>query len=137
MLSHIIILVQMFIPLFLYVEHVFFQSNQKRINHQKTRNIICIKLISMSCLNFMLFSSQIIQTSKKLNLTVHSVGRVPISFVAEATCKWVDMRGRRASPPPGVDSNGRMLTADGIHKSDLRLLGDDDERKVCDNKLVI
>ena len=41
------------------------------------------------------------------------------------------MRGRRASPPPGVDSNGRILTADGIHKSDLRLLGDDDERKVC------
>lgn len=73
---------------------------------------------------------KIIQTSKKLNLTVRSVGRVPISFVAEATCKWVDMRGRRASPPPGVDSNGRMLTADGIHKSDLRLLGDDDERKV-------
>ena len=82
------------------------------------------------------FSSQIIQNSKKLNLTVHSVGRVPISFVAAATCKWVDMRGRRASPPPGVDSNGRILTADGIHKSDLRLLGDDDERKVCQNQLI-
>ncbi|XP_078381387.1 uncharacterized protein LOC144664126 isoform X3 [Oculina patagonica] len=73
---------------------------------------------------------KIIQSSKKLNLTVRSVGRIPISFVAESTCKWVDMRGRRASPPPGVDSNGRILTADGIHKSDLRLLGDDDERKV-------
>lgn len=80
---------------------------------------------------FIPFSSQIIQNSKKLNLTVRSVGRIPVSFVAESTCKWVDMRGRRASPPPGVDSNGRILTADGIHKSDLRLLGDDDERKVC------
>lgn len=87
----------------------------------------------MSCLNFIPFSSQIIQTSKKLNLIVRSVGRVPVSFVAEATCKWVDMRGRRALPPPGVDSNGHILTADGIHKSDLRLLGDDDERKVCEN----
>ncbi|XP_022783817.1 uncharacterized protein LOC111324505 isoform X3 [Stylophora pistillata] len=73
---------------------------------------------------------KIIQHSKKLNLTVRSVGRIPDSFVAESTCKWVDMRGRRTSPPPGVDSNGRILTADGIHKSDLRLLGDDDERKV-------
>ena len=61
---------------------------------------------------------------------MRSVGRVPNSFVAESTCKWVDMRGQRVSPPPGVDSNGRILTADGIHKSDLRLLGDDDERKV-------
>jgi len=66
---------------------------------------------------------------------VRSVGRVPMSFVAEATCKWVDVRGRRASPPPGVDSNGRLLTTDGIHKSDLRLLGDDDERKVCQKYL--
>ena len=87
----------------------------------------------MSCLNFILFSSQVIQTSKKLNLIVRSVGRIPVSFVAEATCKWVDMRGQRASPPPGVDSNGRMLTVDGIQKSDLRLLADDDERKVCQN----
>lgn len=68
---------------------------------------------------------------------MHSVGRVPISFVAESVCKWVDMRGRRASPPPGVDSNGRILTADGIHKSDLRLLGDDDERKVCQSCMHI
>lgn len=83
------------------------------------------------------FTSQIIQNRKKLNLTVRSVGRVPMSFVAESTCKWVDMRGRRASPPPGVDSNGRILTADGIHKSDLRLLGDDDERKVCHNDIVV
>ena len=35
------------------------------------------------------------------------------------------------SPPPGVDSNGCFLSAGGIDKSDLRLLGDDDERKVC------
>jgi len=89
----------------------------------------------MSCFHFIPISSQIIQTSKKLNLIVRSVGRVPMSFVAEATCKWVDVRGRRTSPPLGVDSNGRLLTADGIHKSDLRLLGDDDERKVCKNYL--
>ena len=62
---------------------------------------------------------------------VRSVGRIPNSFVAESTCKWVDMSGRRVSPPPGVDSNGHFLSAGGIDKSDLRLLGDDDERKVC------
>lgn len=62
---------------------------------------------------------------------MRSVGRIPNSFVAESTCKWVDMSGRRVSPPPGVDSNGRFLSAGGIDKSDLRLLGDDDERKVC------
>ena len=77
------------------------------------------------------FCSQVIQHSKKLNLFVRSVGRIPNSFVAESSCKWIDMRGRRVSPPPGVDSNGRILTGESIHKSDLRLLGDDDERKVC------
>ena len=35
------------------------------------------------------------------------------------------------SPPPGVDSNGHFLSAGSIDKSDLRLLRDDDERKVC------
>jgi len=73
---------------------------------------------------------KVIKNSKKLNLFVRSVGRIPNSFVAESTCKWVDMSGRRVSPPPGVDSNGRFLSAGGIDKSDLRLLGDDDERKV-------
>ncbi|XP_068723891.1 whirlin-like isoform X1 [Montipora capricornis] len=73
---------------------------------------------------------KVIQNSKKLNLFVRSVGRVPNSFLAESTCKWVDMRGRRVSPPLGVDSNGGFLSGDGLHKSDLRLLGDDDERKV-------
>ena len=62
---------------------------------------------------------------------MRSVGRIPNSFVAESTCKWVDMRGRRVSPPPGIDSNGCFLSAGGIDKSDLRPLGDDDERKVC------
>lgn len=68
---------------------------------------------------------------------MYLVGRVLISFVVEVICKWVDMRGRRVSLFFGVDLNGRMLIVDGIYKSDLRLLGDDDERKVCDNKLVI
>ena len=62
---------------------------------------------------------------------LRSVGRIPNSFVAESSCKWVDMRGRQVSPPPGVDSNGRILSGESIHMSDLRLLGDDDERKVC------
>lgn len=61
------------------------------------------------------------------------MGRVLISFVVEVICKWVDMRGRRVSLFFGVDLNGRMLIVDGIYKSDLRLLGDDDERKVCVN----
>lgn len=68
---------------------------------------------------------------------MYLVGYVLISFVVEVICKWVDMRGRRVSLFFGVDLNGRMLIVDGIYKSDLRLLGDDDERKVCDNKLVI
>ena len=68
---------------------------------------------------------------------MRSVGRIPNSFVAESTCKWVDMRGRRVSPPPGVDSNGSFLSSGGIDKSDLRLLGDDDERKVCQKLLLI
>ena len=80
------------------------------------------------------FLLQIIQHSKKLYLIVRSVGRIPNSFVAESTCKWVDIQGRRVSPPPGFDDSGHKLTAESIHKSDLRLLGDDDERKVCQNR---
>ena len=38
------------------------------------------------------------------------------------------------SPPPGFDDSGHKLTTESIHKSDLRLLGDDDERKVCQNR---
>ena len=81
-----------------------------------------------------IFLLQIIQHSKKLYLVVRSVGRIPNSFVAESTCKWVDIQGRRVSPPPGFDDSGHKLTAESIHKSDLRLLGDDDERKVCQNR---
>ena len=70
---------------------------------------------------------QIIQHSKKLYLIVRSVGRIPNSFVAESTCKWVDIQGRRVFPPPGFDDSGHKLTAESILKSDLRLLRDDDE----------
>ena len=76
------------------------------------------------------FLLQIIQHSKKLSLIVRSVGRIPNSFVAESTCKW----GRRVLPPPRFDDSGHKLTAESIHKSDLRLLGDDDECKVCQNR---
>ncbi|KAK3739381.1 hypothetical protein QZH41_015764, partial [Actinostola sp. cb2023] len=72
----------------------------------------------------------IIRNNKKINMVVRSVGRIPNTFVAEATYKWIDPAGQRVSPPPNVDSNGREMSIDGIHRSDLRLLGDDDERKV-------
>ena len=82
------------------------------------------------------FLLQIIQHSEKLYLIVQSVGRIPNSFVAESTCKWVDIQGRRVLPPPRFDDSGHKLTAEleSIHKSDLRLLGDDDECKVCQNR---
>ncbi|EDO44244.1 predicted protein, partial [Nematostella vectensis] len=73
---------------------------------------------------------KIIRSSKKLSVVVRSVGRIPNTFVAEATYRWIDPRGNQIPAPPNVDSSGRSLSADGIHKSDLRLLGDDDERKV-------
>ena len=83
------------------------------------------KLLSPCFIDFFLL--QIIQHSKKLYLIVGSVGRIPNSFVAESTCKWVDIQGRRVFPPPGFDDSGHKLTAESIHKSDLRLLRDDDE----------
>ena len=90
------------------------------------------KLLSPCFMYFFLL--QIIQHSEKLYLIVRSVVRIPNSFVAESTCKWVDIQGRRVSPPPGFDDSGHKLTAESIHKSDLRLLGDDDERKVCQKR---
>ena len=80
------------------------------------------------------FLLQIIQQSKKLYLIVRSVGRIPNSVVTESTCKWVDIQGRRVLPPPRFDDSGHKLTAESIHKSDLRLLADDNERQVCQNR---
>ena len=59
---------------------------------------------------------------------VRSVGRIPGTYIAETTYKWVDAKGRQVSPPPTVDSLGRDI--EHMQKSELRLLGDDDERKV-------
>jgi len=63
-------------------------------------------------------------------MVVRSVGCFPNTFVAESTYMWINPSGRRVSPPSNVDSSGREMSLDGIHRSDLRLLGDDDERKV-------
>ena len=81
---------------------------------------------------------QIIKSSRRLELEVRNVGRVPGSFETHQKYTWVDSVGRTVSPPPEVDRVGRYDTglsgggggSESQRKSGLMLLKDSDERKV-------
>ncbi|KAH0615542.1 hypothetical protein JD844_004930 [Phrynosoma platyrhinos] len=46
--------------------------------------------------------SKALKGSKKLNLLVHSVGRIPGGYVTNHIYTWVDPQGRSVSPPTGL-----------------------------------
>ncbi|XP_024061830.1 whirlin isoform X1 [Terrapene carolina triunguis] len=69
--------------------------------------------------------------SKKLNLSVHSVGRIPGGYVTNHIYTWVDPQGRSASPPMGLPQHqSSSLRKDGEKRSHLQLLQEGDEKKV-------
>ncbi|XP_073170174.1 whirlin isoform X5 [Lepidochelys kempii] len=69
--------------------------------------------------------------SKKLNLSVHSVGRIPGGYVTNHIYTWVDPQGRSASPPMGLPQHqSSFLRKDGEKRSHLQLLQEGDEKKV-------
>ncbi|XP_073170175.1 whirlin isoform X6 [Lepidochelys kempii] len=68
--------------------------------------------------------------SKKLNLSVHSVGRIPGGYVTNHIYTWVDPQGRSASPPMGLPQHqSSFLRKDGEKRSHLQLLQEGDEKK--------
>uniref|UniRef100_A0A8C5RS31 Whirlin n=1 Tax=Laticauda laticaudata TaxID=8630 RepID=A0A8C5RS31_LATLA len=69
--------------------------------------------------------------SKKLNLTVHSVGRIPGGYRTNHIYTWVDPQGRSISPPVGlIQHQSSSLGKESEKRSHLQLLQEGDEKKV-------
>ncbi|XP_046845705.1 whirlin-like [Xenia sp. Carnegie-2017] len=67
---------------------------------------------------------EVIRNSSILHMLVKSEGKIPSTFQSSECYRWVDIRGNEVSPPP---KHAAILNGD---KSEMRLLGADDERKV-------
>ncbi|KFP13978.1 Whirlin, partial [Egretta garzetta] len=76
-------------------------------------------------------SLQVLKGCKKLNLSVHSVGRIPGGYVTNHIYTWVDPQGRSVSPPMGLPHHQHSsLHKDSEKRSHLQLLQEGDEKKV-------
>ncbi|NWX44108.1 WHRN protein, partial [Steatornis caripensis] len=74
---------------------------------------------------------KVLKGCKKLNLSVHSVGRIPGGYVTNHIYTWVDPQGRSVSPPMGLPHHqNSSLRKDGEKRSHLQLLQEGDEKKV-------
>ena len=65
-----------------------------------------------------------IRDAPVLRMLLKSVGKIPGSFKSSSSYRWTDPEGNEVSPPPQYTN---MMNAD---KSEMRLLGAEDERKV-------
>ncbi|XP_009317703.1 PREDICTED: whirlin [Pygoscelis adeliae] len=75
--------------------------------------------------------AQVLKGCKKLNLSVHSVGRIPGGYVTNHIYTWVDPQGRSVSPPMGLPHHqNSSLRKDSEKRSHLQLLQEGDEKKV-------
>ncbi|XP_035291465.1 whirlin isoform X1 [Anguilla anguilla] len=75
---------------------------------------------------------KVLKGSKKLSMSVRSVGRIPGGYITNHVYTWVDPLGRSVSPPPDLPEH-RSATArrsDGQRRSHLQLLQEGDEKKV-------
>ncbi|XP_072309547.1 whirlin isoform X2 [Eucyclogobius newberryi] len=75
---------------------------------------------------------KVLKGSKKLNLTVRSVGRIPGGYVTNHVYTWVDPQGRSVSPPPDLPQHqsATLRRSDSQRRSHMQLLQDGDEKKV-------
>uniref|UniRef100_A0A8C3BR35 Whirlin n=1 Tax=Cairina moschata TaxID=8855 RepID=A0A8C3BR35_CAIMO len=74
---------------------------------------------------------KLLKGCKKLNLSVHSVGRIPGGYVTNHIYTWVDPQGRSVSPPLGLPHHqNSSLRTDSEKRSHLQLLQEGDEKKV-------
>ncbi|XP_069746264.1 whirlin isoform X1 [Narcine bancroftii] len=74
---------------------------------------------------------KVLKGSKKLILSVSSVGRIPGGYVTNHVYTWVDPLGRNVSPPPALGQRSNSIWGkESEKKSHLQLLQDGDEKKV-------
>ncbi|XP_056302921.1 whirlin-like [Danio aesculapii] len=76
---------------------------------------------------------KVLKGSKKLCMSVRSVGRIPGGYVTNHVYTWVDPQGRSVSPPPDLLAEHRSATlrrSNSQGRSHMQLLQDGDEKKV-------
>ncbi|XP_058614942.1 whirlin isoform X2 [Onychostoma macrolepis] len=76
---------------------------------------------------------KVLKGSKKLSMSVRSVGRIPGGYVTNHVYTWVDPQGRSVSPPPDLLTEHRSATlrrSNSQGRSHMQLLQDGDEKKV-------
>ncbi|XP_056289317.1 whirlin isoform X2 [Pseudoliparis swirei] len=75
---------------------------------------------------------KVLKGSKKLGLTVRSVGRIPGGYITNHVYTWVDPQGRGVSPPPDLPEHrsATLRRSDSQRRSNMQLLQDGDEKKV-------
>ncbi|KAI5091431.1 whirlin isoform X1, partial [Silurus meridionalis] len=75
---------------------------------------------------------KVLKGSKKLCMSVRSMGRIPGGYVTNHVYTWVDPQGRSVSPPPDLlEHRSATLTRNqGQQRSHMQLLQDGDEKKV-------
>lgn len=80
----------------------------------------------------LLSSLQVLKGSKKLCLSVRSVGRIPGGYVTNHVYTWVDPQGRSVSPPPDLPEHrsATLRKTDSQRRSNMQLLQEGDEKKV-------
>ncbi|XP_041916138.1 whirlin isoform X2 [Alosa sapidissima] len=75
---------------------------------------------------------KVLKGSKKLCMSVRSVGRIPGGYVTNHVYTWVDPQGRSVSPPPDLTehSSATLRRGDSQRRSHMQLLQEGDEKKV-------
>ncbi|XP_059398515.1 whirlin-like isoform X2 [Carassius carassius] len=76
---------------------------------------------------------KVLKGSKKLSMSVRSVGRIPGGYVTNHVYTWVDPQGRSVSPPPDLLLEHRSATlrrSNSQGRSHMQFLQDGDEKKV-------
>uniref|UniRef100_A0A8C2K6W2 alpha-1,2-Mannosidase n=1 Tax=Cyprinus carpio TaxID=7962 RepID=A0A8C2K6W2_CYPCA len=77
--------------------------------------------------------TRVLKGSKKLSMSVRSVGRIPGGYVTNHVYTWVDPQGHSVSPPPDLLVEHRSATlrrSNSQGRSHMQLLQDGDEKKV-------
>ncbi|KAK3555452.1 hypothetical protein QTP86_016099 [Hemibagrus guttatus] len=75
---------------------------------------------------------EVLKGSKKLCMSVRSMGRIPGGYVTNHVYTWVDPQGRSVSPPPDLleHRSATLNRNQGKQRSHMQLLQDGDEKKV-------
>ncbi|XP_054613967.1 whirlin isoform X3 [Dunckerocampus dactyliophorus] len=75
---------------------------------------------------------KVLKGSKKLCLSVRSVGRIPGGYVTNHVYTWVDPLGHSVSPPPDLPEHhsATLRRSDSQRRSNMQLLQEGDEKKV-------